>query len=198
MKNGFTRGIGGRIVLRLDDLERHILTDLVTQLAALVAPEPADPDADPLARLVDIDTEAERPDDPVLLRLFPDAYADDEAASEDFRRFTERSLREGKSSNAATVLDALARSGSKVVLTADQAGAWLGSLNDLRLVMAGRLGLDEDNHDQFLALPEDHPARGVYLAYDWLTFLQETLIQAITGTSLWPEDVGDPDPGPAP
>jgi hypothetical protein len=200
VQHGFTRGIGGRIVLRLDELERRILTDLVGQLVELVAPEPPDPDDDPLARMVGIDADAERPDDPVLLRLFPDAYRHDVDAAAEFRRFTERSLRETKSANAATVLDALARSGSKVVLGNEQSGAWLGTLNDLRLVMAGRLGLDEDNHDSFLALPEDHPARGVYLAYDWLTFLQETLLQAMLGTSLWPEDVGQPGPeaGPDP
>jgi hypothetical protein len=198
VQHGFTRGIGGRIVLRLDELERRILTDLVGQLVELVAPEPPDPDADPLARMVGIDEVAERPDDAVLLRLFPDAYRDDAVAAADFRRFTERSLRETKSANAAAVLDSLERSGTKVTVRDEQAPAWLGTLNDLRLVIAGRLGLDEDNHDSFLALPEDHPARGVYLAYDWLTFLQETLLQAMTGTSLWPEDLGEPDPDPAP
>jgi hypothetical protein len=198
VQHGFTRGIGGRIVLRLDELERRVLTDLVRQLVELVAPEPPDPDADPLARLVGIDEDAERPEDPVLLRLFPDAYKDDDVAAADFRRFTERSLRETKSAHAATVLDSLERSGSKVTVGSEQASAWLGTLNDLRLVIAGRLGLDEENHDSFLTLPEDHPARGVYLAYDWLTFLQETLLQAMTGTSLWPEDVGEPGPEPAP
>ena len=45
---------------------------------------------------IGIDPFAVTPDDPALHRLFPDAYADDEDASAEFRRFTERSLRDGK------------------------------------------------------------------------------------------------------
>ena len=44
----------------------------------------------------EIDPDAERPDDPALARLLPDAYADDDEASAEFRRFTERTLRETK------------------------------------------------------------------------------------------------------
>ena len=37
-----------------------------------------------------------RPTDPVVLRLFPDGYRDDDEAADEFRRFTERSLRDGQ------------------------------------------------------------------------------------------------------
>ena len=36
------------------------------------------------------------PEDPVLARLFPTAYPDDEEAAAEFRRFTEGGLRDGK------------------------------------------------------------------------------------------------------
>ncbi len=63
--HGFRRTLGGRIVLRIDDVERGILTDLVSQLVELVTPdEPWGEDEDPLARMVGIDPLAERPDDP--------------------------------------------------------------------------------------------------------------------------------------
>jgi hypothetical protein len=188
--HGFRRGITGRITLRADEIERGILADVVGQLVEFVTPED-DPSTDPLARLVGIDPEAERPDDPALARLFPDAYPDDEEAADEFRRFTERSLRETKLANAAVVLDCLARADgeSKVVLSDDEARAWLGTLNDLRLTLGSRLGIEEDSHEFFAALPEDHPAFAVFHVYDWLTFLQETLVQALTGL------VSEPPPG---
>ncbi len=180
MSYGFRRTLGGRIVWRTDEMDREILTDLVSQLALLVEPE-QDPDEDPLARLVGIDPEAERPDDPALARLFPDAYADDDEASAEFRRFTERSLREAKVANARTVLDSLDRSGDKVTLSDAEAQAWLMTLNDLRLVYGSRLGVTEENHRLFQQLDDDHPAAVVYHVYDWLSFLQETLVRALTG-----------------
>jgi hypothetical protein len=188
--HGFRRSLGGRIVLRADVVERGILTDLVGQLVEFVAPED-EPDADPLARLVGIDPDAERPDDPALARLFPDAYADDDEAAGEFRRFTERSLREAKLANAAVVLDALDRAGDKdkVTLSDDEARAWLGTLNDLRLTLGSRLGIDEDSHELVASLAEDDPAFAVFHVYDWLTFLQETLVQALTGL------VSEPPPG---
>ncbi|MFN8168149.1 MAG: DUF2017 domain-containing protein [Candidatus Nanopelagicales bacterium] len=188
--HGFRRSLGGRIVLRADVVERGILTDLVGQLVEFVAPED-EPDADPLARLVGIDPDAERPDDPALARLFPDAYADDDEAAGEFRRFTERSLREAKLANAAVVLDALDRAGDKdkVALSDDEARAWLGTLNDLRLTLGSRLGIDEDSHELVASLAEDDPAFAVFHVYDWLTFLQETLVQALTGL------VSEPPPG---
>lgn len=188
--HGFRRGITGRITLRADEIERGILADVVGQLVEFVTPED-DPSTDPLARLVGIDPEAERPDDPALARLFPDAYPDDEEAADEFRRFTERSLRETKLANAAVVLDCLARADgeSKIVLGDDEPRAWLGTLNDLRLTLGSRLGIEEDSHEFFAALPEDHPAFAVFHVYDWLTFLQETLVQALTGL------VSEPPPG---
>ena len=35
----------------------------------------------------------------------------------------------------------------KVVVSDDEARAWLGTLNDLRLTLGSRLGIDEDSHD---------------------------------------------------
>ena len=187
---GFRRTIGGRIVLRTDEVERTILADVVTQLSELVEPE-HDPHEDPLARLVGIDPDAERPDDPALARLFPDAYADDEEASAEFRRFTERSMREAKVANAATVLDTLERSGNKVTLSEPEAQAWLGTLNDLRLALGSRLEITEENHRIFQELPDGHPAAAAYHLYDWLSYLQETLVRAVMGF-----DVDYPEPPP--
>jgi len=181
--HGFRRTARDRIVLRADDVERGILRELVRQLVELVMPDdgPLGRDPDPLAAMVGIDPFAERPEDPALHRLFPDAYADDEEAAGEFRRFTERSLRDTKLAHARTVLACLDRSGSKVVLSDGEAAAWLGTLNDLRLTLASRIGLDEENHELFYTLPESDPASALFHLYDWFTFLQETLVTALTG-----------------
>jgi len=181
--HGFRRTARQRIVLRADDVERGLLRELVLQLVALVTPDedPFGADLDPLAAMVGIDPFAERPEDPALHRLFPDAYTDDEEAAGEFRRFTERSLRDAKLANARTVLDTLGRSGSKVVVSDGEASAWLGTLNDLRLTLASRIGLDQDNHEAFYALPASDPAFAMFHIYDWFTFLQETLVNALTG-----------------
>lgn len=192
-EHGFRRTAQGRIVLRVDDDGKLLLIALVRQMAELVTPEapPFGEPADPLAAMVGIDPFAHRPDDPALRRLFPDAYADDEDAAAEFRRFTERSLRDTKLAHARTVLETLSRSGGKVVLADGEAEAWLGTLNDLRLTLASRIGLDEDNHESFYDLPEDHPAFALFHVYDWFTFLQETLVHSLTGLRSEPVDLPD-------
>jgi len=188
----FRRTVTGRFVLRLDDLEKGLLGSLIAQLADLLAPKQ---ELDPMAAMVGIDPGAERSNDPALARLFPDAYSDDEEAASEFRRFTERSLRETKMAHARTVAHSIDRSGNKIVLGDADAQAWLGTLNDLRLTLGSRLGIDEDNHEDFLALPEDHPTFALYHVYDWLTFLQDTLIRALTGfdAELVADEPGEPD-----
>lgn len=189
--HGFRRTATGRVVLRLDEVERGLLGSLVGQLLELVAPEddPWGQDADPLARMVGIDPDAERPDDPALARLLPDAYADDDEASAEFRRFTERTLRETKMEHAGVVLRALADAGGKVTVPDDEVKAWMGALNDLRLALGTRLELTEENHEEFYELDEGDPAFMHVHVYDWLTFLQETLVQAVAGI------VSEPPPG---
>jgi hypothetical protein len=177
--HGFIISSTGRIILRIDVIERGLLMSLLEQLMELVAPEEADEDADPLARMVGIDAQASPPQDPVLARLLPQAYRDDEQASDDFRRFTERSLREHKQFNARTALDSLVGSGAKVTLSPQQAQAWLGALTDVRLALGVRLELTDDNHDALLSLPDDDPRAASVHIYDWLTYLQETLVRCV-------------------
>ena len=176
--HGFRRTLTGRVVLRVDDVEKGLLTMLLQQLRDFVTPDRAEPE-DPLARLVGIDPQAEAPDDPALARLFPDAYLDDAEAAAEFRRFTERSLRETKVANATTALETLTRSGEKVTLTSQEAEAWLGSLTDIRLALGSRLAITEDSMAELADLPDDDPRSATFHVYDWLTFLQESLVQSL-------------------
>ena len=176
--HGFQRTATGRIVLRVDVVEKGLLGSLVEQLIEFVTPEGA-AEEDPLVSLVGLNPDAERPEDPALARLFPDAYLDDADAAAQFRRFTERALRETKLAHAQTVLDTLRRSGEKVTLTADEATAWLGALNDVRLALGTRLGVTEEGMAELAELPEDDPRAATFHVYDWLTYLQETLVRSV-------------------
>lgn len=174
---GFSRSRRGVIRLKIDDVERALLLSLANQMREFVAPEPTDPDADPLAAMVGIDAVARVPEDPALARLLPDAFLDDEEAAGEFRRFTERSLRETKVANATAVAAALESDGSPLPI--DDVDVWLGFLNDTRLALGTRLEIAEDNHDELAALPEDDPRLGLFHVYDWLTYLQDSLVQLL-------------------
>ena len=177
MAGGFVLEANGRIVLRLEPVERMLMVSLCEQIIEMVSPQDADPDADPLAVAVGIESEASTPQDAALLRLFPDAYPDDPAASSDFRRFTERDLRQTKLDHAQTVRDCLERSGDKLTLPMSMAPSWLGFMNDVRLALGERIGIDDDFHDEVAELPEDDPRLAMVGVYDWLTFLQDSLVQ---------------------
>jgi hypothetical protein len=177
--HGFQTTVTGRLVLRVDDVEKGLLSILLDQLEEFVAPEPEDPDADPLERLVGMGDSSDPPRDPALARLLPDGYSEDPEAAAEFRRFTERTLRETKVANARVARETLQRSGSKVVLTTPEGQAWLAALTDLRLALGARLEITEDNHEALASLPEDDPRATTFQVYDWLTFLQETLVRCL-------------------
>ena len=158
--------------------EAPVLRGLLEQLAELVAP--AEPlDDDPLAAMVGIGSQTGAPEDPVLARLFPDAYPDDAEAAAEFRRYTESGLRETKHSNARTALATLDAPGTEHVLTDFEVQAWLGALNDLRLALGTRLDVDEDWHAQAAGLDQDDPALVLFSVYDWLSMLQELLVRCL-------------------
>ncbi len=171
------RSLTGRIVVRLDDDEKTVLRSLVEQVLDMVQPD-APMSADPIEQLLgSLTNDVERPSDPALIRLFPDAYLDDDGASADFRKFTQDSLRELKSANALTMLATLERSGTKLTLSSAEAMAWLGSLNDMRLTIGVRIGVTEENHEELL--DDANPNSMMAQVYTWLTYLQESLITAI-------------------
>ena len=158
--------------------ERDYLSYLVGELAEVVAPNPVAEDADPLATLVGI-TVADRPQDPGVLRLFPDGYADAEAAAE-FRRYTEQGLRESKYAAAAVVRESLAGEAEPLVLTPGQADAWISALNDLRLLLGTRIGVSQDP-EQFAELDDDDPMAKMVATYEFLGWMQATLLHARFG-----------------
>lgn len=178
MAHAFNRTTGDKIVGRFDPVEQALLRSLLLQLAHLLQETDNSANQDPIAQLVGIKDLVERPEDPALLRLFPDAYRDDETAANDFRRYTETSLRMKKTSNADAAISILDRADNKIELTEAEAQQMLAAFNDTRLVLATRLGLTDELTLAELLTAEVDVAGPAHL-YEWLTWLQETLVQAI-------------------
>ena len=157
-----------------EQVEAQVLRGCVQDLRTLLG-DPPEADADPLAALVGLTTaDPQTPQDPALARLLPDGYGDDDPdASREFRRYTDADLRAGKRAHCDVVLRTLPAAG-KVVLDRDEAGAWLGCLNDLRLVLGSRLEVTEDLDPD--ALAEDDPRLPALQVYGWLGWLQESLL----------------------
>ena len=179
----------GASVATFTAFEADLLRSLAGQLIELLRNESATSrQGDPLEDLLDFSGPTTAPEDPVLARLFPTAYPDDEEAAGDFRRFTESSLRDGKANAAATIIDTLEESGLPpepedglfidVELDAQQAMIWMRSFTDMRLAIATRLGVEEGDEDYWATLPDDDPRAQVHDIYDWLGYLQETLVQS--------------------
>jgi predicted Zn-dependent protease len=164
------------IRLRLEPEEATLVRMMTEQMLALLG-EP-DEAGDPLAAALGISENADRPDDPVLARLFPDAYQEDAGAAREFRRYTEMGLRDGKREAAGIVL-ATVRPDEDVLLDRGQAQAWLRALNDVRLALGTRLDITEEWYEEVAELDRDDPRFAMYAAYDWLTMLQEQLVQAL-------------------
>lgn len=190
---GFRRA-GEGVAARFARPEAAIIRDLVEQVVELVEPStdappqadrsgPQSP-ADELAAMVGMTNgplpDAEPPDDPVLARLLPDAYRDDSDAANEFRRFTESGLRSGKVSSAMTLLETLPPAGGRIRLTADQAEAWLRSLNDVRIALGTRLGVTDDADALDEEVQAGDPRFAYVQVYQWLAYLQGSLVAALS------------------
>ncbi|WP_341999086.1 DUF2017 domain-containing protein [Microbacterium sp. LWH7-1.2] len=123
--------------------------------------------------------------DPAIARLVPSAYADDEEAAREFRALTQADLLGRRESDAGLVLASLQGAAQipedpddpallepvEIRLDPETAQAWLRTLAAVRLVLATRLGVvEEDDHDH------DDPRFGVY---DWIGYRLDGLVAAL-------------------
>ncbi|MFS0867326.1 DUF2017 family protein [Microbacterium sp. 179-B 1A2 NHS] len=155
------------VTLEISLLEAANLTDLMVQFEDLLGEDAAS--------------------DPAIARLVPDAYPDDPDAAREFRSLTQddllgrrlddvrvvrHSLRHEGRQLAARELDrAQAEDVLVIPLDAGTSGAWLRTLAALRLVMAERLGIiDDEGYD------DSDPRFGVY---EWLGYRLEGVVQAL-------------------
>jgi hypothetical protein len=178
---GFRPALTGGVTARFGAGQASIVRSLVSQIIELVSGEeqPRPPGDDDLAAQLGLSDNAELPADPILARLLPDAYADDADAAAEFRRYTEVGLRSAKVAAAQTVLDTLPPDGGKVRLKTDDARAWLRALNDVRLSLGVVLGVTDDFDEQTDDLSADDPRAAYVGVYQWLGYLQESLVEAL-------------------
>lgn len=191
--SGFTRHRRSKqVIATFTGFEADLLRSLASQLVELLRNEAAAPteSSDPLEAMLDFDGPTQAPEDPVLARLFPSAYHADDEASSEFRRFTEGALRDGKSRAACAIIDDLEEAGLPPLLEEDglmidvelddeAAHTWMRSFTDLRLALATRLGIEEGDEDYWHQLPDDDPRSQAHDIYEWVGYLQETLVLAV-------------------
>ena len=174
------RATSDGVTARFARPEAAIIRDLVGQVVELVVADIPATETDDLAAMVGISESSAVPEDPVLARLLPDGYRDDPEAASDFRRFTETSLRSAKVESAQMLLQTLPAGGGRVKLSQEQAEAWLRSLNDVRLALGVRLGVTDDFDALNDDVAADDPRHAYVQVYQWLAFLQESLVSALS------------------
>lgn len=181
----------GGVTATFDVSEAGVIANLASQVIELLRDRNGDQvaDADPLAAQLGMGGPTQPPEDPVLLRLLPDAYRDDPEDASEFRRFTESALTTTKVTNAERVIASLAVGGFdpdagldepvEVELNPDDVQAWLRTLTDIRLSLAVRLGIETEEDAMLLENSTDPGTVAMGDLYDWLGYVQETLIRAL-------------------
>ena len=176
---GFKRHGDHSYIAHFADSEKEVLLNLCEQIIELLAERVDHGHEDPLAAMVGITSHDSPPEDEVLHRLLPNAYADAVDASE-FRRYTESTLRSKKQAHAISMRIHLKSADDGIVdLDHDTANAWLGAINDIRLALGVRLKVENGSQEHLEILAPDDPLRGVYSVYTWLGWLQESLLSAL-------------------
>ncbi|WP_454294099.1 DUF2017 family protein [Salana multivorans] len=177
---------------RLDTVERTIVARAVADVAALLGypvdgPAPAatgvvDPALEAIGTVETFDDDAALPQDPALMRLLPPA-SEDEALAGELRRLSEASVRTAKGQRLHTVWHALQAPGDKLEVPTEQAMEWAGALTDVRLVLAERLGIEDEEDaarlDQVARTAPDEVSRALASLYLALSWLQESLLDVM-------------------
>lgn len=145
----------GGFDVRISGPEREVLETLPETLRAIVASR---------------DTH-----DPVVRRLYPGAYLDDEAASREFDDVVHDDLLERR----MAAVETFERTVRANHLTEDEMVDWLAALNDARLVLGVRLAVTEESTGADFA--HDTEAAAAFELYRYLSYLEEHVVQALGG-----------------
>ena len=160
--SGF-RATARGITARFDRSDAQLIAGLATQIAGLLAGR------DDLAG------------DPVIERLLPDAYRDNEKDADEFRHFTESDLADDKIRSALGMAELLSPEAEgadgkvRIVLEHETALDWMRSFTDIRLALAARLGIV----DETTPIRIDAETPSTLAVYNWLGGLQWSLVKAI-------------------
>jgi len=147
------RTADGNYRLRLSTEERELLRSLPRQLRELLGA-----------------------DDPSLRRLTPPAYPQDDRKEAEYRELVGGDL-EAQRRRALQTMEATLDAEK---LDEEQITAWLGSLNDLRLVLGTRLDVTEEMYEE--GLPEQDERSPAFALYLYLGWLEEQIVAALASS----------------
>ena len=156
------RGPGGSVLITLPVGERNILAHLAHGLVEVVS------EVDPT-----------QPPDALRARLFPRAYEDPLDQNEYAEMNTEplaATKRKALDTFAATLRAGTEKGGMwRAQLDDEQVHAWLGVLNDARLVLGTVAGIETETDWEDLRDDADESA----ILLDYLSMLQESLLELV-------------------
>jgi hypothetical protein len=159
---------GDRFAVHLSKGARELLVELCRESRALLEAE--DPSSDP-----------------AVARLFPPAY-DDPLRNLEF----ETNLGAAPRTEKLAALDTVERTARATALTEDELLAWIGVVNDLRLVLGTRIDLTEEATDE--DYPPEDTRHDSYRVYRFLSYLLEDMLEAMDAPVVDdPRDVDAPD-----
>lgn len=147
----------GDFEIRLSDPERRLLGSLVPQLRAAL----------------EVDADAGGTKDPSLRRLFPTAYPQDQEQDLEYRSMVHDDLL----ARRHAALDTMESTLAATRLDEEALLAWMGAVNDLRLVLGTRLDVSEESD---LVPDPDDPDGPALAVYGYLGFLLESMISALS------------------
>ena len=217
MAHSFIARADGRLMCRLEAEERAVLAQVAGEITDLIRADleigesdetgqrPSEVmSEDPLARLEAETSRArtEAPRDSATQRLCPPASENDEEAGE-YRRLTQGNLADAHIANLSVLRASLEVAGDiggegphdEIVIERSDAVSWLKALNVIRLVLADRMGIENDGDFEALQLlcsndleqveAEPGVAGLEFLAtlYEFASWLQATLIGALNARS---------------
>lgn len=145
-----TRTGRGEFTLRIPKGERDILRSLPGQLRDLLTT-----------------------DDPALSRLFPPAYPDDPVRNDEYEELVRTEL----TASRLTSIDIMEATIDAERLDDEQMGAWLGAINDLRLVLGTKLDVTEELYEE--GMPDDDPRLPAFALFTYLGWLEEQVVEAL-------------------
>lgn len=142
----------GTYEVRFSDDERQGLQGLFAQLAATLSDDS---------------------DDPALRTLFPPTYGEDAVRDAAYQAMAGDQLRTARLEALATA----ARVTAAEEVSEDELVACMQALNSLRLVLAARLGIEED----YTGVAADDPDAQGHLLYQYLSALLDEIVAAVGG-----------------
>jgi hypothetical protein len=114
--------------------------------------------------------------DPAVGRLFPPAYADDAEANEEYVRL----MRDDQLAERTAAIETFERTVDARRVSEEELLAWMGAVNDIRLVLGTKLDVTEEMYDELL--DERTPNAAQLAVYHYLGWLEEQMVVALSAS----------------